>query len=75
MAGEMTGFKLNGAWLQCGREPPYELIRVPVRMTDGIAEIQIDGHWLPCPADGVIPKVDTYRGRPLAGVATNWSLA
>ena len=53
----MTGFRLYAAWVQCGEAPPYQLTPIPVRMTDGYAEIQLDGQWMPCPGAGDKPKL------------------
>lgn len=75
MADDMTGFRLYAAWVQCGEAPPYQLTPIPVRMTDGYAEIQLDGQWMPCPGAGDKPKLKTFRGQPLVGIATDWRLA
>lgn len=66
MADEYTGnLRLVAAWVQCGDQPPYEMIAVPVRAN----MIEIDGKWVSPDAE-----LKRFKGKPVAGIAQQWGL-
>lgn len=70
MAVEYMGnLRLVAAWIQCGEEPPYEMIAVPTRTRDGYGEIEIKGKWV-----ALDVKLERFDGKPVAGIAEQWGL-
>lgn len=62
------------AMAQCGTEPPYNLLNVPVRMHDEIPQIKINGAWVYFPKEGPRPQIDKYAGLPCVGISASWAL-
>ena len=65
---------ITDAKAQCGKEPPYNLLNIPVRMNGEMPQIQIKNEWIDFPKDGPRPNIEKYYGLPLSGISSSWKL-
>lgn len=64
--------QLVAAYLQLGEKPPYNVINIPVREVNGMPQVKIRQNWVDFPREGPRPKISTYLGHPVAGIASDW---
>lgn len=66
---------LTSAVLQLGTAAPFRCVDLPVRRGGLYPEVRLNGVWHNADynAKGAgLPKLVSYRGMPVAGVATTW---
>lgn len=63
---------ITDAWAQCGETPPYNCLRMPTQVIDGVSYIKIAGEWVVVSSGEPKPKLERYWGMPVAGIATSW---
>lgn len=66
--------KITAAFIQLGEEPPYNCVKIPVRMIGDRPQVRVGSTWYDFPKNGPRPKIKSYMGRPVAGISTDWEL-